>query len=254
MRKAYQVKSKSEEEENTDEWMMTYGDLVTQLLCFFIMLMSFSVVSSNKFREVVISLQEALSGTGVLPGWQIPVEDVNSIQLENIARTSEIPDDEEVQRLIGLKSKIDEFAKKQEMSEHVETKMGPKGLIITLKQGNPSVFFDTADAKIRTEAYPILNQIAKVVKNISNRIQIEGHTDIRPISTSQFPSNWELSTMRATNVLRYMSSMDIQPERLSAAGYGPYRPIADNDTQLGMSRNRRVEIIILFGGAKDSSK
>lgn len=253
MRKAYQVKSKSEEEENTDEWMLTYGDLVTQLLCFFIMLMSFSVVSSMKFREVVISLQEALSGTGVLPGWQIPVENVNSIQLENIARTSEDYSDEEIRRLIGLKSKLDELTKEQGMSEHVETKMVQKGLVITLKQGNPPVFFDTADAKIKTEAYPVLDQIVKIVKNIPNKIQIEGHTDIRPISTSQFPSNWELSTMRAINVLRYMSDMDIQPERLSAAGYGPYRPIADNDTELGMSKNRRVEIIILFNGAKGKS-
>lgn len=234
-----------DEEEGTDEWLLTYGDLVTQLLCFFIMLMSFSVISSMKFREVVVSLQEALSGTGALPAWQIAVENISKPSLGDIARTTEENSDEEILRMIGLKTKLDKIIKDQDMSENLETKIGKKGLVITLKQSNPPVFFDTADARIKEEAYPVLDQIAKFIKNLPNGIQIEGHTDIRPISTYQFPSNWELSTMRATNVLRYLADKDIQPDRLSAAGYGPYKPIASNDDELGMSENRRVEIVIL---------
>jgi len=245
MRKEYLPRS-SDDEEGTDEWLLTYGDLVTQLLCFFIMLMSFSVISSIKFREVVVSLQEALSGTGALPAWQVATHSVDSSPLESIARTSEEYGDEEVLRMIGLKSKLDKFIEKQEMSEYVESKIGQKGLTITLKQGNPPVFFDTADARVKDEAYPLLDQIAKTVKNLPNKIQIEGHTDIRPISTPQFPSNWELSAVRATNALKYLIGAGISPEKLSAAGYGPYRPIDTNDTEAGMSRNRRVDIVILF--------
>ncbi|MBM3282720.1 hypothetical protein FJY90_00565 [Candidatus Gottesmanbacteria bacterium] len=245
MRKGYHLTPKKDEEENTDEWMMTYGDLVTQLLCFFILLMSFSVISSIKFREVVVSLQEALSGTGALPAWQIAMQNVETPPLENIARTSE-DNDEEILRMIGVKSKLDELIKDIKMSEYVETKIEKEGLVITLKQDNPPVFFDTAEAKIKPEAYPILNQIVTVIKGLPNKIKIEGHTDIRPINTPQFPSNWELSTMRATNVLRYLTLMNIQPERLSAAGYGQYRPIAKNENELGMSKNRRVEIVILY--------
>lgn len=234
----YQRRSKkSDEEENTDVWLLTYSDLVTQILCFFILLMSFSVIGSMKFREAAISLNEALSGTGVLPNWDSPIGDLPRSINEAEGKT------------LKLKEELDKKIKENKMTEHVETVIRKSGLAIILKQRESSIFFDTADAQIKKEAYPILNMIGQVIKGLPNNIRIEGHTDIRPISTPQFPSNWELSTMRATNVLRYLlSTTGIGPDRLSAAGYGPHRPIAHNDTEDGMSKNRRVEIIILRTG------
>ena len=244
MRREYRARSKkTDDDENTDAWMMTYGDLVTQLLCFFILLMSVSVVSSMKFRKVVVSLQEALSGTGVLPAWQTDVDDIQIPHPGDIPRSLE--EEPDYERMLDLKSQFDKQIKKYGMSEHVETEIRTEGLILILKQKEPPVFFDTADAYVKEEAYPILDQIGQMIRDLPNEIRIEGHTDNRPISTSQFPSNWELSITRAINVLRHLHSMGITPDRLSAAGYGSYKPIASNETVLGMSKNRRVEIAIL---------
>jgi chemotaxis protein MotB len=244
MRKEYRARSKkNNDEENTDAWLMTYGDLVTQLLCFFILLMSVSVVSSMKFRKVVVSLQEALSGTGVLPAWQTDVDDIQIPHPGDLPRSLEEELDDE--RMLDLKAQFDKQIKKYGMSEHVETEIRTEGLILILKQKEPPVFFDTADARVKEEACPILDQIGQMIRDLPNEIRIEGHTDNRPISTPQFPSNWELSITRAINVLRHLHNMGIPPDRLSAAGYGSYKPIASNETVLGMSKNRRVEIAIL---------
>ena len=144
-----------------------------------------------------------------------------------------------------LQEEIEETLEELDMSAHVEIEMRDEGLVIILKQRNPPVFFDTADARVKEQAYPILDQIGMLIAALPNNISVEGHTDIRPINTPQFPSNWELSTMRATNVLRYLQAASgISPGRFSIAGYGPYRPIAPNDSELGMSKNRRVEIVI----------
>lgn len=225
-------------EESTEDWLLTYGDLMTQLLCFFVLITAFSSVNAAKFQEVIISLQTALGGgaKGVLPALPSAIQDLPRSSRQNI--------DED--KLIELKSKIDEYIEKRHLSEHLGTEIRKEGLVITLKQKESSVFFDTASARIKREAYPVLNEIGRLIKNLSNDIRIEGHTDIRPINTWEFPSNWELSTTRATNVLRYLHAVSgIAPQRLSAVGYGPYRPIADNSTEAGMSKNRRVEIIVL---------
>lgn len=244
MRREYRARSrKSDDDENADAWMLTYGDLVTQLLCFFILLMSFSVISSMKFREVVVSLQEALSGTGVLPAWQSDVDDIHIPQPGDMPRSQE--EELDYERMLDLKAQFDWQIKKHGMSEYVETEIRTEGLILILRQKEPPVFFDTGDARIKEEAYPILDPIGHLIRDLPNDIRIEGHTDIRPISTPQFPSNWELSITRAINVLRHLHSMGISPDRLSAAGYGSHKPIASNKTDLGMSKNRRVEIAIL---------
>jgi chemotaxis protein MotB len=243
MGKIPHTSGKNNDDDDSDAWLLTYGDLMTQLLCFFVLLMSFSVVSSMKFREVIVSLQEALRGQGVLVSRQAVIDDIpRSRDVVEGLETSRAED----RKLLELRSAFDKHIKEHNMSDHVGTEIRKEGLAIILKQREPPVFFDTADARIREEAYPILNQIAQMIAGLSNDIRVEGHTDSRPIGTPQFPSNWELSTMRATNVLRYLHAMTgTAPERLSAAGYGPYRPIASNDTELGMSKNRRVEIVIL---------
>jgi len=229
---------KDDGDEGGDEWLLTYGDLMTQLVCFFVMLMSFSIISSMKFREVVVSLQEAMKGTGVLTAWRSPIDEL----------PRSVRDGAKDERLRELKATIDEYIEESEMTDSLETEIREAGLVITLKQMESPVFFDTADARIKKEAYPILSMIGEFIKGLPNDIRVEGHTDSRPINTPQFPSNWELSITRATNVLRYMqTTIKVAPRRLSAVGYGPYHPIVSNDTVSGMSRNRRVEIIIIRG-------
>jgi chemotaxis protein MotB len=130
--------------------------------------------------------------------------------------------------------------------ERKEVKLGieEKGLVITFVD---SVLFDSGKAKLRKDAYEALDKVADVGRKIvaDREIGIEGHTDNQPIKYSGWKSNWELSTARATSVLHYLEKRGISPERLSATGYGEYRPVASNKTAEGRQKNRRVEIVIL---------
>ncbi len=238
MRERPRPKKDDDGEEGGDEWLLTYGDLMTQLVCFFVLLMSFAVVSQMKFREVVVSLHDALSGSGVLPSFEHTVSDV-PIGLNKKG----LRDDK---KLKEMKKKIKEALEKTGMSAHVEIEIREAGLVIILNQRNPPVFFDTADDHIKEGAYPILSQIGKFMKILSNDVRVEGHTDSRPIKTLKFPSNWHLAFARAYSVMVHLQiAAEMPPDRFSAVSHGPERPIALNDTKLGMSRNRRVEIIIL---------
>lgn len=137
--------------------------------------------------------------------------------------------------------------------KQVKLQMMKKGLVITVLG---DVLFDSGKAKIRSEAYPILDKVAAVLKeNVPQlKIGIEGHTDNQPIKYSGWKSNWELSTARALNILHFLvDEKKISPERVSAIGYGEYDPVASNDTKEGRQLNRRVEILILpqLAKAKD---
>jgi len=226
------------EEGGGDDWLLTYGDLMTQLVCFFVLIIAFSSTNEAKFQEALVSIQIALGGgaaSGVLTGLPSSIDLPRSSKLEI-----------EEGKFMEIKGKIDEYIEEHNLAGELETSIGSEGLHIRLKQQEPSLYFDSAEARIREDAYPILDQIGVFIKSLPNNIRIEGHTDIRPIHTARFPSNWELSTMRATNILKYLNEYaGIAPERLSAAGYGPHKPIASNNTESGMSKNRRVEIIIL---------
>jgi chemotaxis protein MotB len=145
---------------------------------------------------------------------------------------------EETRRM--LESKLS----KQIADESISLKMDDRGLVIILSD---DILFDSGKAEVKRDAFPILNKVADIVKKkVPNKnIGISGHTDNVPITRSDWKSNWELSTARATNVLHYLESKGIPPKRLSATGYGEHRPIASNATVEGRAKNRRVEIVIL---------
>jgi chemotaxis protein MotB len=176
----------------------------------------------------------------------------------------------DAQKIEELSSQLDELARskgilEQKLGQEINDKqiklqMMEKGLVITVVG---DLLFDSGKAKIRSEAFPLLNKVSEVLKdNMAQfNIGIEGHTDNVPIKQSGWKSNWELSTARALSVLHYLASdQGIQPERLSAIGYGEYRPVTSNDTKDGRKQNRRVEIVILpnitkvKGGAPSSSE
>jgi chemotaxis protein MotB len=118
-----------------------------------------------------------------------------------------------------------------------------RGLVIRVSD---QFFFHTGEAAIRPEVQPFLKVLGQSLQDIDNSIRIEGHTDNVPINTVQFPSNWELSTSRATTIIRYfLANFQFDPQKLSAAGYGEYRPVAANDTSEGRDQNRRVDVVIL---------
>jgi chemotaxis protein MotB len=142
-----------------------------------------------------------------------------------------------------LKKTVEELLKPAVLKGIIRTHIEPRGLIISLGEGG---FFDSGSADIKLDGKSLLDTIALSLAPVGNQIRIEGHTDNVPISNSTFPSNWELSSTRASNVVRYLiSRFEFRPELLSPAGYAEYRPVALNDTEEGRSRNRRVDIVIL---------
>lgn len=164
-------------------------------------------------------------------------------------RRSDIQKIEELSRqleeLNQTKRLLEDRLSQEIKDKQVRLEMMDKGLVITFVA---DVLFDSGKAKIKPEAYPILDKVARVLKeNVPQlNVGIEGHTDNQPIKYSGWKSNWELSTSRALSVLHYlMNEKNILPERLSAIGYGEYHPVASNDTKEGRQLNRRVEIVIL---------
>ena len=175
----------------------------------------------------------------------------------------------DAQKIEELNAQLDELSRSKSLLEQkfsqeindkqIKLQMMEKGLVITVVG---DLLFDSGKAKIRSEAYPLLDKVSEVLKdNMAQfNVGIEGHTDNVPIKHSGWKSNWELSTSRALSVLHYLvKDQGIAPERLSAIGYGEYRPVASNETKDGRKQNRRVEIVILpnvtkvKGDSKDSS-
>ncbi|HWQ89702.1 MAG TPA: flagellar motor protein MotB [Desulfitobacteriaceae bacterium] len=243
------------EKENNERWLLTYSDLITLLMIFFVVLYAMSNVDAQKFRAVADSLNKALGGgrpaaldINEKPGGpkvigettpQLSTEkatdnknesDTKKINLENIT-------------IEEIKAKLDNYAAENNIQNKLVSSMEERGLVVSIKD---TLLFDSGSAVISTSAHELLEKIGRVLLVVPNYIRIEGHTDNVPISTQQFQSNWELSVLRATNVLQLMvKEGHISPNRLSAAGYGEFRPIASNTDAEGHARNRRVDIVIL---------
>jgi len=151
-----------------------------------------------------------------------------------------------------VKKMLERKLKGQIADESVTVEMSDGGIAIVLSD---SILFDSGKAQLKKDALPVLDQVADIVKREvpDKNVGIGGHTDNVPIQYSTWKTNWELSSARATNVLYYLEEKGVSPKRLSATGYGEYRPIAANDTAKGRSVNRRVEIIILPEFSKEKS-
>jgi chemotaxis protein MotB len=146
-------------------------------------------------------------------------------------------------QLKKIKERVDDYVKREHLENVVFTKITHKeGLVISMRE---KLMFDSGKAEIYSKAKKVISDIVKLMGNELNRVAIEGHTDNVPISTKEFPSNWELSTARATNVTRFLlEELNFQPKRLSSAGYGEYQPVASNQTMDGRAINRRVDIVV----------
>ena len=227
-----------EQDTNGARWLTTFNDLITLLMVFFVLTFSMGTVDRKKMKEFSYNLQ---SGIGVL-------EAGNKV---GISIKPEIKQKKAVQPTSThnkILNKIDDSITSIASEDGVNTNKTDEGVIIRL---NSSILFDSGVAKINGRAFAVLNKISEIIKRLSCPVRIEGHTDNVPISTEQFPSNWDLSVARAVNVLKYLvRSGGIQPCRLCAAGYGDSRPIFPNDTPDNRAKNRRVEIILITKGGK----
>lgn len=223
-------KRKSEQNENLERWLITYADLITLLLAFFIMMYAISRQDQNKHVEISGYLRSIfLSGSEIGPGllggsYKDPLD---SLKIELLREIQEL----NISRGIG----------------QISITREERGVVIRILD---RAFFEEGKADLKDEAKMALKALSPVLKRIPNRIAVEGHTDNVPINNSEFKSNWELSVKRATEVVRYLIEEEgISPKRLSASGYAEYRPIAPNDSPHGRALNRRIEITILSPSA-----
>lgn len=225
------------------EFMNTYGDMVTLLLCFFVLLFAMSTTDSKKYQGMVESLRGAL---GVMPGGK-------TISPEKVVTDSRIQAKgtefkyrkiaENIQKTIEKTVSEMKISNKNEVMKNIEVSVTKRGINISLEN---TVLFESGKAEIKQEALDILGAVAVNIGNIQNEILVEGHTDNLPINNTRYPSNWELSTSRATNVLKYMLSKEEKLYgRIAAAGYADSRPKAENTSEAGRKINRRVDIVIL---------
>lgn len=227
-------KKQEEAKPGAPAWLATYGDMMTLCLCFFVLLFSFSTIDAEKFKAVAESLQGALGVFESGPTISI-IPNVNDYP-------NDIPDDEGIdyrELYEDIKRKLDEKG----LQNSVTLVINERGLLIRFLD---NVLFPSGSAELKVDSREIIDMLADVVKKNDNSVRIEGHTDNVPIRTGKFPSNWELSTARAVNVVRYLIEIrGIAPDKLSAAGYGEYHPIEKNDNADGREKNRRVDIVIL---------
>ncbi|HSW10157.1 MAG TPA: OmpA family protein [Bacillota bacterium] len=222
-------------------WMTTYSDLVTQILIFFVLLYSMSVMDVQRFASAMASIQETLGMPPVIlqptetPPVRPPADDEGMpLDPELLIRQKDLA------QILTVLGKLEEALGDE---GQVELLREERGIVVRFSD---EILFDTGRADLRGEALQALDRLFPVLAAVPNDVRVEGHTDSRPIRTLQFPSNWELSTSRATAVVRYLlEERGLDATRLSAAGYGEYRPVADNDTLEGMARNRRVDVVIL---------
>jgi chemotaxis protein MotB len=214
-------------------WEIVYSGFVLILLCFFIMLSSFSSMEEAKIMRFVKSFIDAV---GILPGGL--KSDPGSTVLPGSADMVDSND-----QLAQIFAELEELSGRLKKENDITLAYSSKGLVMRLTD---RALFEVGVAAISPQALPLLKKVGETISRTDFEVRIEGHSDDLPIKTAQFPSNWELSTARAVNVLRYfIETGTISSQRLSAAGFGEFQPLVPNDSIEHRAQNRRVEIIFL---------
>jgi chemotaxis protein MotB len=224
-------------EEGAPEWMVTFGDLMSLLLCFFVLLLSFSNMDKQKYKQVAGSLEKAFGVQRKLKAMDIP---------KGMTMIAKDFDQEVLATRIkeDLGRQIDELIEDQLSDLKDQISVEAKGSQVVIRLMGESTF-DSGKAEIRSQLKPLLAKVAEVLRKAQGDIIIAGHTDNVPILKGPFNTNLRLSAARAAAVAEFFIEQGhIDPKRISTRGFGEFRPIASNDTAAGRQKNRRVEIIL----------
>lgn len=229
------------------EWMATYGDMVTLLLCFFVLLFSFATLDVQKFKAIAVSMNGSL---GVLDsGMTVSMEPLVNAFPSDSPPTDDIQENEKFNELY---QEMNEYIKENNLQTSIMLVLDERGLLVRFMD---NVLFDSGKADLTPKAREIITKVAEIIRQNNKNVRVEGHTDNVPISTARFPSNWELSTTRAVNVVKFLiEECGIEAKRMSASGYADQHPIDDNSTQIGRQNNRRVDMVIIREDKKDKDQ
>lgn len=255
-------KPKHEEHENHERWLVSYADFITLLFAFFVVMYSVSSVNEGKYRV----LSDAL-----VAAFRSPTKSIMPIQVGNIVKSPsgtavELPPmaqnrTVEPTRRTPRSGPADAGSKQaaqqvlQQLANDLARAFQPlidQGLI-SIRQGQlwleleirSAVLFDSGSAELRADARPVVDKVIGILASVPNSVRVEGYTDDVPIKNSRFRSNWDLSAARAATLVHQLIDHGVDPLRLSLAGYGEYRPVADNTTEEGRAKNRRVVLVVL---------
>ena len=259
-------KKKHPEHVNHERWLVSYADFITLLFAFFVVMFAASNSDQKKAGQVSKAVQGAFHDLAIFTptGKLVPLYDDGGVPSEAKKiignQHSGFADTQVVvaggkaeagrvgEALKEVKGELQQVLREELKGGTVRITEDGRGLTVSLAEAG---FFDPGSAVMKPKAIEILDRIAEKVRILPANIRVEGHTDNTPIHTAQFPSNWELSTARSNHVLQYLlANAQIQPMRMSAAGYGEYRPIGDNSTPEGRAANRRVDLVILGAAAQ----
>jgi chemotaxis protein MotB len=255
-------KNKGAEHVNHERWLVSYADFITLLFAFFVVLFSSSQVDKRKVGKVSKAMQEAFqqmgifqaanSRTALVTSNPLPTENLQLIEEgkgmsghgHRVSPFEKTPGSRPTPKDLGTLQRQLANALAPEIKRHeVVLKAQREGLVVSLREIG---FFDSGSAELRPTSEAAVQGIARVLSTQANSVRIEGHTDNVPIHNLRFASNWELSTARATEMIRlFITHYDFPATRLSAAGYAEYHPVAGNDTVDGRAQNRRVDIVVL---------
>jgi chemotaxis protein MotB len=240
-----------EEHESEERWLITYADMITLLMVLFIVLFSIGQTDLAKFEKLKAGLADTFGergaavvlagGSGVLDGGDSPLDEETAQEILEAQQAATVVAE---RQLRDTAETIKETLAGQGLGDQVTFRFEDRGLVLQVV--SDQVLFDLGKAELRPEGRQVLDGLAGALRELPNKLAVEGHTDNRPISGFPFASNWELASMRATTVLRYLvEQQGIDRKRISAAGFGEEHPIAPNDTPANQARNRRVEVVVL---------
>jgi chemotaxis protein MotB len=259
-------KKKAPQHANHDRWLVSYADFITLLFAFFVVLYSSAQVDKRKVGELAMAIQVAFQKMGIFEASNTKPAVLTSepMPFSKVQMVENVPRVEKLNQLVSPprgpllenapRAPMDEIQKQlqsallPELKKHtVSITPTKEGIVVSLREAG---FFPSGSATLRPGAGSTLSDFVKVIASYRVRIRIEGHTDNIPIHNSRFDSNWDLSTARATEIIKlFISKYGIAPDRLSAAGYGEYYPVASNGTPQGRAMNRRVDLVILTPGS-----
>ncbi|RJQ48502.1 MAG: flagellar motor protein MotD [Gammaproteobacteria bacterium] len=273
-------KRKHEEHVNHERWLVSYADFITLLFAFFVVMYAISSLNQGKYRVLADSLVAAFRSA---PKSMVPIQAgapdraAPSQSPQHDSRTITVPNSQEPHSLAPFntqrvpsktptrESSNQPFTKQAHAGEQdlpriagqIEQAMAPliERQLVAVRRDDKqrwleveiksSILFGSGSARMEREALPVLERLGAIMSQFTNPIEVRGYTDNKPINSQLFPSNWELSAARAASVVHLLTEFGVAPERLAAIGYGEYQPLADNETELGRSQNRRVSLLIL---------
>jgi chemotaxis protein MotB len=228
-----------------DRWLVSYADFITLLFAFFVVMYSTAQVDKKKVGQLATAIQVAFQQLGAYPTAGVsnsaPIE--HAMDSVKTAPALALPLNEENPDLTDLRNELEQALSPEISRGEAAVRFGREGLVISLREAG---FFDSGSAGVKAGSQPAFSRMAKLLGEHQHNIRIEGHTDNVHIHNTQFTSNWELSTARSTEMIRLLIvKYGFAPQRLSAAGYGEYHPIATNGTEAGRALNRRVDVVVV---------